>query len=38
MIIFEEKGRRTTKFNITFSVENGVPYTVFKFFPNKTHY
>ncbi len=38
LIIFEEKGRRTTKKYIIFSVENGVRNTVFKFVPQKTPY
>ncbi len=38
MTIFEGKGRRTTKMNTTFSVGNGVPNTVSKFFPQKNLY
>ncbi len=35
MTIFEGKGRPMTRMNVTFSVSNGVPNTVFKFFPQK---
>ncbi len=38
MIIFKGMERRTTKMNITFSVESGVPNTVFKFYPQKISY
>ncbi len=36
--IFEGMGRRTTKMNITFSLGNRVPNTVFKVFSPKTPY
>ncbi len=38
MIILEWTGRRMTKLNITFSVENRILNTVFKFFPQKHLY
>ncbi len=37
-IIFEGKGRRTTKMNITFSMGNGAPNTVLKFFLQKFYF
>ncbi len=37
MTIFQKTGDRTTKMNITFSMGNGVPNTVLKFFPQKAH-
>ncbi len=37
MTIIEETGHRMTKLNITFSIGNGLPNTVFTFFPQTPH-
>ncbi len=38
MTIFQGIGYRTSKMNITFSIGNGVPNMVLRFFPQKTPY
>ncbi len=37
MTIFQGMGHRTIKMNVTFSMGNGSPNTVLKFFPQKAH-